>query len=142
MRIPMLGFGQAGVAIEFKDRVLFVQIAVVRHLMGPLTRAEGLRFAVVSFSIPTSLRFRFFCLCLRFHDTHTALQCILEFQLVNTQYKVCILKYLSWLFFGEKLKHVLVSSSPQALPKIHKKKKGEKELTMPKSSNVLFVDQI
>ena len=121
VRIPMLGFGQ--VAIEFKDRGSFVQTAAVRHLMGSLTRAEGLRFAVASFSIPTSLRFRFFCLCLRFHDTYTALQCILEFQLVNTLYKVCILKYPSWLFFGEKLKHVLVSSSPQALPKIHKKKR-------------------
>lgn len=43
----MTGFGQAGIAIELKDRGSFVQTAAVRHLMGSLTRAEGLRFAVV-----------------------------------------------------------------------------------------------
>ena len=52
MRIPILGFGQVDIAIELKDRGSFVQTAAVRHLMGSLTRAEGLRFAVVSFSIP------------------------------------------------------------------------------------------
>ena len=57
VRIPMLGFVQAGVAIDFKDRGSFIQTAAVRHLMGSLTRAEGLRFTVVSFSIPTSLVF-------------------------------------------------------------------------------------
>ncbi|KAL6344144.1 hypothetical protein AAG906_031858 [Vitis piasezkii] len=43
----MTGFGQVGIAIELKDRGSFVQTAAVRHLMGSLTRAEGLRFAVV-----------------------------------------------------------------------------------------------
>ncbi|RVW20630.1 6,7-dimethyl-8-ribityllumazine synthase, chloroplastic [Vitis vinifera] len=47
MRIPILGFGQVDIAIELKDRGSFVQTAAVRHLMGSLTRAEGLRFAVV-----------------------------------------------------------------------------------------------
>lgn len=54
MRILMLGFGRAGVAIELKDRGTSVQTAAaVRHLVGSLTRAEGLRFAVVSASILT-----------------------------------------------------------------------------------------
>lgn len=54
MRILMLGFGLASAAIELKDRGTSVQTAAaVRHLVGSLTRAEGLRFAVVSASILT-----------------------------------------------------------------------------------------
>lgn len=43
------------VAVERDDRSSFVKTSAVRYLTGSVTRTQGLRFAVVSFSVLSTL---------------------------------------------------------------------------------------
>jgi hypothetical protein len=44
------GFGTTSIGFERKERSSIVETAAVRHLEGSVTKTEGFRFALVSFS--------------------------------------------------------------------------------------------